>query len=70
MPRVRQQLLLFPDEGTLQGPLPHAIRVQAEELLTDLLLAVFHAPRSPHSPTEGAPHGQNHPHTSRTRCLH
>ena len=38
MPRVSRQLPLFPGEGTLQDPLPPAIRAQAEALLTDLLL--------------------------------
>jgi hypothetical protein len=70
MPRVRPQLPLFPTEGTVPDPLPPAIRVQAEILLTDLLLAVFQATQPPNPLTEGASHGQNHAHTSSAGCLH
>ena len=70
MPRVRRQLPLFPIAGPVPDPLPPAIRVQAEVLLTDLLLAVFQATPPPNPTTEGASYGQNHANPSSAGRLH
>jgi hypothetical protein len=60
MQRVRQQLRLFPADGALQVPLTNETWANAEELLMDLLIAVFEATREGNPTTEGKHHGKNH----------
>jgi hypothetical protein len=60
MQRTRQQLPLFPADGALQVPLTNETLASAEELLMELLIAVFEATREGNPTTEGNHHGKNH----------
>ena len=56
MQRVRHQLPLFPADGTLQVPLPKEALESADELLMDLLIAVFEVTLYSTPTTEGNRH--------------
>jgi hypothetical protein len=43
MKRARRQLPLFPVDGMLAVPLPKEVLESADELLVDLLIAIFEA---------------------------
>jgi hypothetical protein len=60
MQRARQQLPLFPADGALQIPLPNKTLENVEELLMELLIAVFEATQEGNPTTEGNHHGKNH----------
>ena len=60
MQRTRQQLPLFPADGALQVSLTNETLASAEELLMELLIAVFEATREGNPTTEGNHHGKNH----------
>lgn len=60
MQRMRQQLPLFPADGALKVPLPKETLENADELLMDLLIAVFEATRENDPTMKGTYHGENH----------
>jgi hypothetical protein len=60
MQRAQRQLPLFPADGTLQVPLPRGVLDNADELLTELLIAVFETRRVCNPRDEGDSHGKDH----------
>jgi hypothetical protein len=61
MKSARRQLPLFPADGAVQVVLPTGAWDGTDELLMDLLIAVFEATREGNPTPEGDRHGENHP---------